>query len=127
MVGLKENFRADGGLLVLGNLGHAKEVHLCRTERDARALWSIYRHKKAAVAVIATPYPEELVYLQIPAEAKLFAWPPNKATDPIWGPATNPKLQRLPARVRPGRPSRRITDHLENPDVPLASIVACQG
>jgi hypothetical protein len=81
--------KEDGGLLMLGNLRHATEVHVCMTERDARALWRVYGHKKKGVAVIAAPYPDELQYLEIPEKVKVYAWPPNRVTEPMWGPGIN--------------------------------------
>ena len=79
--------KEDGGVLLLGNLRQTLEVHNCMTERDARALWPVYGHNKRGAAVIAAPYPDELRHLEIPGKAKVFAWPPNKVTEPMWGPA----------------------------------------
>jgi hypothetical protein len=86
MVAVEQNFSADGGLLVLGNLRAASQVLVCMTERDARALWQIYGRLKQRVAVIAAPYPQELAHLDIPQEAKIFACAPNQLTGPTWGP-----------------------------------------
>jgi hypothetical protein len=69
----------------------AVEVHICMTERDARALWRVYGHKKTGVAIIAVPYPDELQHVEIPTTAKVFAWPPNQVCKPFWGPAINEK------------------------------------
>ena len=127
--------KEDGGLLVLGNLRQATKVHICMTERDARALWRVYGHKKKALAIIAAPYPDELQHVEIPARAKVYAWRPNEVRRPKIIKAMRPKSlafmsqhRDVIARAWRGWEFTRLPgfNWLGEPDKPLSAFCAAK-